>query len=57
MASHASAILATVLAQAGRPVDQTGAVGQALPFLVAGLVILAVVAWAAAGGLRRRRES
>ena len=58
MAEIASMITSTLLAQAGRePLDQPWAAGQALPFLIAGLVILAVVVWALAGGLERRRKN
>lgn len=56
MAAESTGVLAALVAQAG-PAEQPWIVGQALPFLVAGLVILAVVVWAAAGGLRRRRQA
>lgn len=55
MAEIASTLAAGLLAQVPPP-DQPGVWGQAWPFVIAGLVILAVVIWGLAGGIRRRRE-
>lgn len=55
MAETASTIVASTLLAQAQPLDQPGAWGQAWPFLIAGLVILAVVIWGLAGGIRRRR--
>lgn len=58
MAAHELAsTIAALLSQVGpAPLERSWAAGQAWPFLLAGLAILAVVIWAAAGGLKRRRE-
>jgi len=55
VAEIASTLAAGLLAQVPPP-DQPGVWGQAWPFVIAGLVILAVVIWGLAGGIRRRRE-
>ena len=55
MAETASTIVASTLLAQAQPLDQPGGWGQAWPFLIAGLVILAVVIWGLAGGIRRRR--
>jgi len=57
LASTSLATVASLLfAQAAPPLDRPGAASQAWPFLVAGLVILAVVIWGVAGGIRRRHR-
>ncbi|WP_373047437.1 hypothetical protein [Vulgatibacter sp.] len=54
MAETALTTVASVLLAQAQPLDQPGAAAQAWPFLIAGVVILAVVIWAIAGGKRRR---